>query len=52
MVSILDIDPKNPPEKGYQNIINSPRTLEACLRQGVDPSEFNPVTETYVRRML
>lgn len=30
VVSILDIDPKNPPEKGYQNIINSPRTLEAC----------------------
>ena len=38
----LSINIANFEEGEGQREINSPRTLEACLRVGVDPSELNP----------
>ncbi len=37
LISILNFE-----EKGLYREINSPRTLEACLRTGIDPSELVP----------
>lgn len=44
-VSIDDINPDTLYEKSMKYILNSPRTLEAFRRQGVDPAELDPVTE-------
>ena len=33
-------------------LLNSPRTLEACRRQGVQPADFDPVTEDMIRRKI
>jgi hypothetical protein len=44
-MSIDDINPDIVYEKSMKYILNSPRTLEALRRQGVDPAELDPVTE-------
>lgn len=33
-------------------ILNSPRTLEACRRQGIDPIDLDRITEDKVREMI
>ena len=38
---------------GRPNKINSPRSLEACLRQGIDPSELIPLKmEVFIKMWL
>jgi len=33
-------------------LLNSPRTIEACRRQGIDPSDLDRITEDRVREMI
>ena len=33
-------------------MLNSPRSLEACKRQGIDPAELDPVGESEIRQMI
>lgn len=33
-------------------LINSPRTLEACRRQGIDLADLDPITEDKVRKII
>ncbi len=42
-MSIEDINPDQVYEKSMKDLLNSPRTLEACRRQGIDPADLDPV---------
>ena len=33
-------------------MLNSPRSIEACRRQGVDPADLDPVNEATVRKLI
>ena len=33
-------------------MLNSPRSLEACKRQGIDPAELDQVGESEIRQMI
>lgn len=35
-----------------KTLLNSPRTLEACRRQGIDPVELDPTSEDQVRKLI
>jgi hypothetical protein len=39
-------------EKSIKQLLNSPRSLEACRRQGVDPADLDRITEDRVREMI
>jgi hypothetical protein len=39
-------------ERSIKALLNSPRSLEACRRQGIDPADLDPVTEDQVRQMI
>lgn len=51
-MSIEDINPEQTYEKSIKDLLNSPRTLEACSRQGIDPKDLDPITEQRVREMI
>jgi len=51
-VSILDINIEDPNLKNVENLINSPRTKEACLRLGIDLKELNHVNRGKVEIYL
>lgn len=51
-MSIEDINPDQVYEKSIKDLLNSPRTLEACRRQGIDPADLDPVQEDEVRRQI
>ena len=52
IVSIDDVNPETAYDQSFQAILNSPRTLEACRRQGVNLADLDPVTEDKVRKIL
>lgn len=35
-----------------KTLLNSPRTLEACRRQGIDPEELDPTSEDQVLKLI
>lgn len=43
--SIDDLNPDTKYEVPIKQLINSPRTLEACRRQGIDLRDLEPVSE-------
>jgi hypothetical protein len=43
--SIDDLNPDTKYDLPMKQLINSPRTLEACRRQGVDLREIEPMSE-------
>ena len=51
-MSIEDVSPDQQYETSFQAIINSPRTLEACHRQGVELTELDPVTQEQIKHMI
>ena len=52
IISIDDIDPSAKYEVPIKAMINSPRTIEACRRQGIDLKDLEPVTEDRVRKII
>jgi len=51
-VSIVDINPVTKYDVSIKQLLNSPRTLEACRRQGVDPKDLDPISEDEVRKLI
>lgn len=51
-MSIVDISPDTKYEVSIKQLLNSPRTLEACRRQGVDPKDLDPISEEEVRKII
>ena len=51
-MSIEDIKPDQVYEQSFKHLLNSPRTLEACRRQGIELKELDPVSEDQVRKMI
>jgi hypothetical protein len=51
-VSIVDIQPDTQYEKSMKDILNSPRSLEACLRVGIELTDLDPILEETVRQQL
>ena len=52
IISIEDLSPDTKYDVSIRALLNSPRTLEACRRQGIQPEDFDPVTEDQVRRRI
>ncbi len=52
MVGIHQINLEEPAEESIARIVNSPRSLEAAQRQGINLQELDPVTEKQVEEML
>lgn len=51
--SLENIDLKHLPESGsFRNHINSPRSLEAFKRSGIEPRELDPITQSSIVEML
>lgn len=50
--SIEDINPDKKYDVSFKTLLNSPRTLEACRRQGINPSDLDPITEEHVRKHI
>lgn len=36
----------------FKYLLNSPRTLEACRRQGINPSDLDPISEDHIRKHI
>ena len=51
-MSIEDVNPEQEYEHSLKGLINSPRTLEACKRQGIELNELDPVSWENVKEML
>ena len=51
-MSIEDVTPDQTYEKSIKDLVNSPRTLEACCRQGIDLKDLDPITEQRVRDLI
>jgi len=51
-VSIEEINPDEVYEKSIKAILNSPRSLEACRRQGIDPVDLDRITEDRIKEMI
>jgi hypothetical protein len=52
IISIEDLSPDTKYEVSIRQLINSPRTMEAFRRQGVQPEDLDPVTEDMIRRRI
>ena len=52
VVSIEDINPDKKYDVSIKQLLNSPRTMEACKRQGVDPKDMDPISEEQVRKLI
>jgi hypothetical protein len=52
IISIEDLSPDTKYEVSIRQLINSPRTMEAFRRQGVQPEDLEPVTEDMIRRRI
>jgi hypothetical protein len=46
------VNPDSKYDQSFQAILNSPRTIEACRRQGVNLADLDPVTEDKVKKIL
>lgn len=51
-MSIDDINPEEKYERSIKDMLNSPRTLEACRRQGVDLADLDPIPADKVRHII
>jgi hypothetical protein len=51
-MSIEDINPDQVYEKSMKDLLNSPRTLEAFRRQGIDPADLDPIQEDIIRAQI
>jgi len=51
-MSIEDVSPDQVYEKSFKDLLNSPRTLDACKRQGIELSELDPIHEDRIREMI
>ena len=52
VVSIEDINPDKKYDVSIKQLLNSPRTMEDCKRQGVDPKDMDPISEEQVRKLI
>jgi hypothetical protein len=52
IMSIEDISPDVKYDVSIRALLNSPRTMEAFRRQGVQPEDLDPVTEDQIRRRI
>jgi hypothetical protein len=52
LFSIEDLSVDKQYERSIKDLLNSPRTLEACKRLGIHPEELDPVTEDVVRERI
>ena len=52
LFSIDEVDPEKVYEKSMKAILNSPRSLEACRRLGINAEDLDPVTEDQVREKI
>ena len=50
--SILDIDLSASLTKGYTEILNSPRTLEAMSSLGIDPTELDDQSYDTIKQQI
>jgi hypothetical protein len=51
-VSIEEINPDEVYHVSIKDILNSPRSLEACRRQGIAPSDLDRITEDRIKEMI
>ena len=51
-MSIEDVNPDTKYDMSIKQLLNSPRTLEACRRQGIDPRDLDPISEDEVRKII
>lgn len=51
-MSIEDVNVEQTYDKSFQDLLNSPRTIEAMRRQGIDGSELDPVSQEYIRKQI
>jgi len=52
LVSIADLSPDQKYPKSIANLVNSPRSLEACKRQGINLSELDPIDKASVEKKI
>ena len=50
--SIEDLNPDTRYEASIRDILNSPRTIEALRRQGVNAADLDPIGEEQVRKLI
>lgn len=51
-MSIEDVNVEQKYDKSFKDLLNSPRTIEAMRRQGIDGSELDPVSQEYIRKQI
>ena len=51
-MSIDEVNPDHQYERSFKQLINSPRSIEACRRQGIELTELDPITDEKVKHMI